>query len=49
MEGKKKKKNWNFGEVDLGNRDEGFYILSFSLLFLVANSLIPFGLVLCFT
>ena len=22
MEGKKKKENWNFGEVDLENRDE---------------------------
>ena len=37
MEGKKKKKNWNFGEVDLENRDGGFYILSLSLLFLVAK------------
>ena len=37
MEGKKTKKNWNFGEVDVENRDGGFCILSFSLLFLVAK------------
>ena len=30
MEGKKKKKNWNFGEVDLENRDEW---LLYSVLF----------------
>ena len=42
MEGKKKKKNWNFGEVDLENRDGGFCILSFSLLFLVAKFSNPF-------
>ena len=43
MEGKKKKKNWNFGEVDLENRDEW---LLYSVIFLcyswLLNSLIPF-------
>ena len=34
MEGKKKKKNWNFREVDLENRDEW---LLYSVIFFVIS------------